>query len=396
MDVLISGAGIAGPNLAWWLLRGGHRVTIVEQTPALRTGGYIIDFWGKGYDLAERMGLLPRLEKVGYHVEEVRFVGDDGNIRGGFSVGVLDRVTKGRFISLPRSELSAAIFAAIEDRAEVRFGEEIVALAQDGEGAAVRFASGAERRFDMVVGAEGIRSPTRELTFGPEERFERFLGYAFAAYTIEGYARRDPDVYLMHGEPGRLAARFTLHGGASLALLIWRDEDGAPIPADVADRKATIRRRFTGGAWEVPALLEGLDRADDLYLDRVSQIRMDRWHDGRIGLVGDAAYAPSFLAGQGSALAMIGGYVLAGELARANGDVAAGFAAYERRLMDFMIGKQDGAVRLGPTFVPMTELGVAFRAFVSRLLAIGPIANLAMGRSIRDDIELPDYFPEAA
>jgi 2-polyprenyl-6-methoxyphenol hydroxylase-like FAD-dependent oxidoreductase len=393
MDVLISGAGIAGPTLAWWLLQGGHRVTIVEEASELRTGGYIIDFWGKGYDLAERMGLMPRLEQVGYHVREVRFVGDEGARRGGFPVSVFDRVTHGRFISLPRSELSAAIFDAIEGRVAVRFGDEIAALAQDGEGVSVRFAASDEARFDMVVGAEGIHSRTRELAFGPEQRFERFLGYGFAAFTIDGYPRRDPDAYMMHGEPGRQAARFTLHGGASLALLIWRDEQGGPVPHDAAGQKAMIRELFAGSGWEVPALLDGLDAADDLYLDRVSQIRIDRWHDRRIGLLGDAAYAPSFLAGQGSALAMIGGYLLAGELARAEGDVDAAFAAYERRLTDFMRAKQDAAVKLAPSFVPRTELGLAFRAAVSRLLGIGWVADLLMGRSLRDQIELPDYFP---
>ncbi len=392
MDVLISGAGIAGPTLAWWLLKDGHRVTIVEKAPQLRTGGYIIDFWGKGYDLAERMGLLPRLQQVGYHVKQVRFVGDSGGRRGGFPVSALDRVTHGRFISLPRSELSRAIFDAIESRIETIFDDEIGSIEGDRDGAKVRFASGGERFFDLVVGAEGIHSRTRELVFGPEDRFERFLGYNFAAFTIDGYPVRDPEVYVMYGEPGRQAARFTLHDGASLVLLIWREAHVVPIPEHEAGQMALICNRFAGMRWEVPAMLECLAAADDLYLDRVSQIRMEHWHDGAVALLGDAAYAPSFLAGQGSALAMIGGYILAGELKRAGADVPLALAKYQRRLHDFMLSKQDAAIKLAPSFVPKSNFGLLIRDIASRLLGIGWFADWVMGRSLRDQIELPEYW----
>ena len=393
MDVLISGAGIAGPSLAWWLLQDGHGVTLLEKAPRFRPGGYVIDFWGKGYDLAERMGLMPRLEQVGYHVNEVRFVGENGRRRGGFDVSVLDRVTHGRFISLPRGELSRAIFDAVKDRCETVFGDEIAGLELDRDGTWVSFEHSGRRFFDLVVGAEGIHSRTRELIFGPERCFERFLGYNFAAFTIHGYPRHDPDIYLMYGEPGRQAARFTLHGDASLVLLIWRDPPGTAIPHDDAAQKALIRERFAGMGWEVPAFLEGLAAADDLYLDRVSQIRMEHWHRGTVALLGDAAYAPSFLAGQGSALAMIGGYVLAGELKRAGGGVPEALANYQRRLSAFMRAKQDAAIKLAPTFVPKSNFGLLMRLIGSRLLGIGWFADRVMGRSVQDRIELPDYWP---
>lgn len=392
MDVLISGTGIAGPTLAWWLLQDGHRVTIVEKAPQFRPGGYVIDFWGKGYDLAERMGLLPRLEEVGYHVKEVRFVGANGRRRGGFEVSVFDRITHGRFISLPRGELSRAIFEAVGSRCETIFGDSVAGLEPDRDGTWALLEGGEKRFFEIVVGAEGIHSRTRELVFGPEDRFERFLGYNFAAFTVHGYPRRDPDVYLMYGERGRQAARFTLRGDASLVLLIWHDLKGTPIPHDEAAQKALIRERFAGMGWEVPAFLEGLASADDLYLDRVSQIRMEHWHAGSVVLLGDAAYAPSFLAGQGSALAMIGAYVLAGELKRAGGDVPMALANYQRRLFDFMRMKQDVAIKMAPSFVPKSELGLLARMIASRLLGIDWFADLVIGRSLKDQIELPDYF----
>ncbi|MXO59605.1 FAD-binding domain [Altererythrobacter salegens] len=393
MEVLISGAGIAGPNLAWWLSQGGHRVTMLEKAPEPRRSGYIIDFWGKGYDLAERMGLMPRLQQVGYHVEQVRFLGKGGKETGGFAAQVFTRATGGRYISLPRGELSLALYESVADRAEVLLGTEIEKFEQDAGGVDVRLTNGSERRFDLVVGAEGIHSRTRDLAFGPKERFERFLGYTFAAFTAETYGRRAVDTYVMYGEPGRQAARFALRDGASLVLLIWRDDEREPIPhGDEVAKRALLRERYSGAGWEVPDFLAALDTADDLYIDRVSQIRMDSWHKGPVALVGDAAYAPSFLAGQGAALAMIGGYVLAGELKRSGGALEPALAAYEQRLAPFMRSKQDAALGLASSFVPRTEFGLKARDIATRLLGIGWIADLLVGRSLRDQVELPDYF----
>lgn len=392
MDVLISGCGIAGPTLAWWLARAGHTVTILEKAPALRTGGYVIDFWGKGYDLAERMGLMPRLEAAGYHVREVRFVDDAGHARGGFGADAFANATLGRFISLPRGELASAIRAALPPSVETRFGCEIAALEQDERGVAVTLSDGAALHADLVVGAEGVHSRVRELVFGPEARFERFLGYGFAAWTVPGYPHRSEDVYVMHGEPGRQAARFTLRGGATLILLIWREADAAAVPHDAAGQRAFLRERYADGGWEVPEMLATLDDAEDLYLDRVSQIEMDSWRLGRVALVGDAAYAPSFLAGQGSALAMIGAYVLAGELARAPADVPGALAAYEARLAGFMRSKQVAARGMAGSFVPKTAWGVWLRDELARVLNVRFLARRMFTASLRDQIELPDYF----
>lgn len=391
MDVLISGAGVAGPCLAWWLARAGHRPTLVEHASAPLRGGYIIDFWGKGYDLAERMGLMPRLEEVGYHVREVRMVDAGGRRRGGFSNAVFGRLTGNRFISLPRSELALALLDAARPDTELILGDSIAALTADGHGVDVRFQHGAERRFDIVVGADGIHSRVRELAFETQERFEVELGYGFAAYTVPDYAHRQADVYFMYNEPGLQVGRFSQRDGSVLALLIWSAERGEQVPHQTAARHEWLRRRFAGAGWEVPELLAGLDASDDLYIDRVSQIRMDRWHRGRVALVGDAAYAPSFLAGQGSALAMIGAYVMAGQIAQAS-SVESALAAYEARLRPFLQGKQDAARRFASSFVPATRFGIGFRNLVTNLMRIDWIADRAVGRDLRDQITLPTYF----
>jgi 2-polyprenyl-6-methoxyphenol hydroxylase-like FAD-dependent oxidoreductase len=392
-SVLISGAGVAGPSLAWWLSHYGFEPTIVEIAPEFRAGGYVIDFWGKGYELTERMGLMPAIERAGYHVQEVRFVHSDGSRAGGFATAPFYKATGGRFISVARGDLARIIWDSLPDSVETRFGDEIVALEQDGDGVRVSFAKGRAQSFDLVVGADGLHSRVRELVFGPEQSFERFLGYGFAAFTVEGYEPRTPDVYMMYGVPGRQVARFTLRDDKCLILLLWRD-GGEELPHGGAAHRQLLRELFAEVGWEIRPILEALDRSTDLYVDRVSQIRMPHWSKGRIALTGDAAWAPSFLAGEGTGLAIMGAYVLAGELARAHGSSAA-FGAYEKRLRKFMESKQQMASRFGGAFVPKTRFGVAFRNLVASSFNLRPVGNLVLGAGLRDDIDLPDYDADA-
>lgn len=391
MNILISGAGIAGPTLAWWLAEAGYRPTIVESAAEARTGGYIIDFWGKGFDIAEKMGLGPELMDAAYHVKEVRIVGRGGQRVGGFPADIFARSTEGQFVSLPRGELSAAINRAVSDRAETVFGDLIASMEDDGDGIGVNFDKGAPRRFDMVIGAEGLHSPTRARVFGSAEQFQHYLGFKFAAYVVDDYQPQDPDIYLSHSAPGLQASRFTLRDGSALILLIYIDDEGPEMPDGEDAEKARLRELFGDMGWEVPAMLDALDGARDLYLDTVSQVRMNNWSKGRVALIGDAAAGPSFLAGQGSALAMIEAYVLAGELKRAGGNHEAAFAAYESLLQPFLAKKQKAALKFAGAFAPRTRFGILARNLVTRAMGIGWVADWAMGGGLTDEIELPDY-----
>jgi 2-polyprenyl-6-methoxyphenol hydroxylase-like FAD-dependent oxidoreductase len=387
--VLISGAGIAGPALAFWLKRAGFEPAIVEHAPHLRSGGYVVDFWGLGYDIAERMGLRPAVESAGYHAREMRIVGDDGRRRAGFGISVFDELTNGRYVTLARSELSRLMFGRLDGSVDVMFGNEIVSLAERNDGVDVEFARGPARRFDLVVGADGLHSAVRRLAFGPQQQFETQLGYAVAAFEADGYRPRDPDVYVMYGRPGRMIGRFTLRNDRTLFLFVFT-ADTASLPDMLAGRKAYLRARFDGDKWECPQILAALEEVDDLYFDRVSQIRMPTWSKGRIALVGDAAFCVSLLAGQGTALAMTAAYVLAGELAAADRHDDA-FAAYEHRLRAFIAGKQKGARGFAGAFAPKTEFGLWFRNIVVKALNIPGAARLLFGRSIVDTLVLPEY-----
>lgn len=390
--ILISGAGIAGPTLAYWLRRFGFEPTLVERAPALRQGGYMIDFWGLGFDVAEKMGLALALRATGYDIEEVRLVDAAGRRKGGFNARVFRDVLFGRYTSILRSDLSRLVYEALAGGVRTLFGDSITAIDQDADGADVTFLHAAPERFDLVVGAGGLHSPVRTLVFGPEDRFEKYLGYYTASFSIAGYPRRDPEVYMGYAAPGRQATRYALRDGRTVVFLVFSREAEAPVVSlDIAAQKQILRATFGQDGWEVPDFLSALDRATDLYFDAVSQIGMDTWSKGRVALVGDACSCPSLLAGQGSALAMAGAYILAGELKKADGDYRAAFAAYEALFRPFIVGKQKAAARFAGSFAPKTRFGIFLRNQVTRVMTVPFIADWTMGGLLRDKLRLPAY-----
>ncbi|MGO9359897.1 MAG: FAD-binding domain [Xanthobacteraceae bacterium] len=389
--VLISGAGIAGPTLAFWLRAAGFGTTIVEHAPALRTGGYVIDFWGLGYDIAERMGLKPDIDRVGYRFREMRIVNRRGERIAGFGTRVFDELTGGRYVTLPRSALSRLLFEKIEPTTEVLFGDEIVGLQDREDGVQVQFRHAGSRRFDLVVGADGLHSKVRSLAFGPEERFERKLGYAVAVFEAGGYRPRDELVSVIFNEPGRMLARVGLRDDQTLFLFVFGTDATLQAVPDLPAQKAMLRDAYGDGNWECGRVLGELDRATQLYFDSVSQIRMSAWSRGRVALIGDAAFCPSLMAGQGSALAMTSAYVLAGELARAGGQHPQAFRRYQEVLRAFIASKQHGAERFAAAFAPKTRWGLLLRNQLVNLFAIPGLSRIIFGREIVDSLRLPDY-----
>jgi 2-polyprenyl-6-methoxyphenol hydroxylase-like FAD-dependent oxidoreductase len=394
MRVLIVGAGVAGPTLAYWLVHFGFQPTLVEIAPGLRTGGYIIDFWGAGFDIAERMGLLTQIRGKGYKVKELRVVDSSGKQVAGFPVDAFSRLTHGRYVSLPRTELASSIFSTMDGEVETIFGTSVDKIEQTDGAVRVRFTSGETREFDLVIGADGLHSRVRELVFGPENNFEKYLGFKAAAFVADGYQPRNELVYLMYTEVGQQVARFTLRDNQTMFLFTVADADmNGPDTAE--GQKAQLRKRFANSGWECPQILEALDSANDFYFDRVSQIRMDPkqglWSRGRVTLVGDSAFCISLLGGQGSALAMIAAYILAGELSRCKGDYGAAFARYQNLFGPFAQKKQEAALRFASSFAPKSKLSLYLRNQVFNLMAIPWIANLALGSGLADKIDLPEY-----
>jgi 2-polyprenyl-6-methoxyphenol hydroxylase-like FAD-dependent oxidoreductase len=392
MKVAIVGAGIAGPTLAYWLWRYGHEPTLIEKAPRLRTGGYVVDFWGGGYAVAERMGLTAELHRTGYVVHDVRLVDRYSRKVGGFSADLFRRNVDARFVTVPRGDLAAMIYRSIDHHVETLFGESVSAITQDDSGVRITLELGQSRLFDLVIGAGGIHSPVRGLVFGPEARFETDLGYRVAAFETYCYQPRDELVYLAYSLPGRMVARFAMRGEKTLFLFVFTtDHMSDPDPQDLSDVKTTLCQVFGQAGWECREILRKLDGAPEVYFDRVSQIVMDHWSKGRVALIGDAAAAVSLLAGEGAGLAMVQAYVLAGELSRAGGDHREAFRRYEGQLRPIVEARQRSARGFASMFAPKTSLGLWTRNQASKLLNIPQVADWVIRREFRDDIALPEY-----
>ncbi|MCG7607994.1 MULTISPECIES: FAD-binding domain [Mycobacterium] len=391
MRIAISGAGVAGAALAHWLHRTGHAPTLIERAPAFRTGGYMIDFWGIGYRVARKMGIEPAIRDAGYDVQSVRTLGPDGSTQAELRVDVFRRMIGNDFVSLPRGDLAAAIYRTVEDDVPTVFSDSITGIDQRPDGVRVTFENTPADDFDLVIGADGLHSNVRGLVFGPEERFEHYLGCKVAACVVDGYRPRTgattSDAYLTYSIPGRQIGQFTLRGDRTMFLFVFRDEHGHH---DMTP-KEQLHNQFDDAGWECREILTAVDAVDDLYFDVVSQIRMDHWSQDRVLLIGDAAGCISLLGGEGTGLAITEAYALAGELAGAEGDHRRAFASYEALLRPFIEGKQAGAERMLGFFATRTRFGLWFRNVALRAMNLSrPVAGLFTG-SVRDDLDLPDY-----
>jgi 2-polyprenyl-6-methoxyphenol hydroxylase-like FAD-dependent oxidoreductase len=356
----------------------------------VRSGGYLIDFWGKGYDVAERMGILPVLKPHAYKMRKLRTVAASGRPTSTIDATVFDEITHGRYFSIARSDLSTEILNAC-DGIEARFGTGIVGIEDHGTYVDTALSNGPNERFDLVIGADGLHSEVRSLAFGPQSRFEQRLGFHVAVFTLGSYEPRDELTAVSHTMPGRYLARVSLRGDRTLFLMVFADSFISSAPVGAGEIRTQLVDIYRDTGWESAAVLKRIGEADDLYYDRASQIRMPHWSKDRVTLVGDAAAAPSLLAGEGAGLAMTEAHVLAGELARADGAVAAAFRGYEGKLKQFLVTKQDAALRFAGYFAPKSWLGLIFRDVVSNIASVPVLAKCMFARTFRDNLNLPDY-----
>ncbi|MGH8220045.1 MAG: FAD-dependent monooxygenase, partial [Steroidobacteraceae bacterium] len=357
---------------------------------AFRAGGYMIDVWGVGFDILERYGLLEAARQRGYVFDRLTFVDERGTEKAAVGGEVFRRALGGRFFSIPRGELARVIHESVESRAEVLYGTSIHALHQHRDGIEVELSSGEVRQFDAVIGADGLHSRVRELSFGAEPGFQTNLGYRAASFIVDGYPHRDEGAYVSFARPGRQVSRYAMRENRSAFLFVFADGGDIPLGAQDSDgQKELMRSRFADDGWEVPEMLNRLQAAPDLYFDTVSQIRMPCWTTGRIALVGDAAHCPSLLAGAGAAFAMLGAYVLAQELYRADGDALQAFPAYERRLRQYIVRQQHAAARFAGSFAPKTALGIRVRDAALNLMKVPAVGTLLVRGMFGNTFPLP-------
>lgn len=363
--VLISGAGVAGPTLAFWLARHGFHPTVVERAQGRRSSGNPVDVRGAAIGVAERMGVLPHLRDAATRAPGLAFVTASGRRIGPLALGR----PRGNEVEVLRADLAAILHDAARDDAEFLFNDSITALRQDDDGVDVTFERAAPRRFDLVIGADGLHSVVRGLVFGPEADCVRHLGLYVATLPL-GHPAADPDTVLMHNMPGRSVTVHPARGNAGAAF-IFR---GPAIPGldhrDTERHKQIVLDAYRGDGWQLPDLPDLLDRlraATELYFDAVSQVRLPAWSRGRVALVGDAA-ASVTLFGDGSTLAMTGAYTLAEALAATPDDHVTALQAYETRHRALARTRQRGYTIAAVLLVPTTHAGITIRNLAARLL----------------------------
>jgi 2-polyprenyl-6-methoxyphenol hydroxylase-like FAD-dependent oxidoreductase len=387
-DVLISGASVAGPALAFWLARHGFRPVIVERSGQLRGGGYAVDFRGQVHlGVLERMGLLEQVRARQTHLRSIRYVDEQGR-----PVAGMPPVFFAGDVEILRGDLAAILYAATRDDTEYLFGDSVTGVDQDGGGVHVTFERAAPRTFALVIGADGVHSNIRHLAFGPENRFTRDLGLFVSIFTVPNFAGLDR-AGLLYSVPGRTAGLF---GASDPDRAIAQFYFTAPglrwDPRDGAGQQQILSETFARLGWQVPRLLAEMPAAPDFYFDTTSQIRMGTWSAGRVALVGDAGYAAG-PGGNGTGNAIVAAYILAGELAVARGDHQAAFARYEQRLRRYVEGGQKQAAGSQAFLAPPTWKKIRQRNRFFKTLPYLPISGLISRAATKTAtaITLPGY-----
>lgn len=384
--VLVAGASVAGPALAHWLRRWSAEVTVVERAPELRPGGQAVDARGVAKEVIKRMGLDAVVRGACTDTAGAHTVDADGQVLETFPAA--DDGGDGFIadIEILRGDLAQVLYDNTHDGVEYVFGDRIAELTQDADGVDVIFAGGDQRRFELVVGADGLHSALRELVFGPHERYLNHLGHVLAFYSVPNDFGLDRWLLeYQDQESGRSALLRPIQDATrAMAMFYFGSSDFDVDHRDIAAQKVLLRECMTGMGWLTLDILAHLDDTPDFYLDQVAQVEMDRWSRGRVVLLGDAAFSSSPMSGQGTGLALVGAYVLAGELAAVGWKPDAGFARYEARMRSFVEANQEiGRLNARTRDVPGsdTEPSPDFA---------GEWFMELLGRAI-NGIELPDY-----
>jgi 2-polyprenyl-6-methoxyphenol hydroxylase-like FAD-dependent oxidoreductase len=374
--VLISGASVAGPALAYWLRRRGFSPTVVERSASLRAGGAAVDFRGPAHlGVLDRMGLLEEIRRHRTTPKPWVFVDARGRRRAGLPADFA-----GGEVEIRRGDLSRVFHEATRDDTEYLFGDWITGMNETPHGVHVTFERGTPRTFDLVIGADGMHSGVRALAFGDEERFSRYGGAYFASFGVPEHWQDEPNL-LVYNEPGRMV---------SPGLLLFRTPPLVYDRTDLARQKEIVASAYAGAGWRTAEIVDAMRAAPDFYLDSISMIRMPRLAKGRVALLGDAGFGAA-LGGMGTGLSVVGAYVLAGELAAAGGDHTAAFPAYETIMGPYARGCQGiGAAKF---LAPVSRLGIRRRDLLTTLMSRGPLAALIgrMDHRVASNVTVKDY-----
>jgi len=365
MRILISGGGIAGLTLAYWLHRYEIPVVVIEQAQGPRRDGYAIDFLGTGYEVAERMSLIDRLAAQQIPFEALIYVDRTGKPIAQLDAALIRNITDGKYMGLMHATLEAVLYEALADQIEVRFGRSLVAIEPGPDAVVVTFNDGTTESFDLLIGADGVHSTTRALVFGPEDRFSRYLGYTIACYPLVD--RYDIGcTYKLYNEPGRQVLAYdTRAEGELLILFMYQSAKPEHLPRE--QRLARLREVFAGMGWITQQLLSDVSPSESVFMDAVIQIQMPTWQKARVALVGDACDCPTLLSGQGASLAMGGAYLLARAL-HETADYQQAFRRYEQQMYAHVQAQQKSARGFAKSFLPGSHFGLFVQQTLMKVL----------------------------
>lgn len=387
-SILISGASIAGPALAFWLNRYGFKPTIIERSPGIRPGGYAVDFRGTAMQVLERMDIVDDIKKFETRAGKITIV-DENNKK---LASMPDGFTSGE-LEILRGDLANVFYEATKACTEYIFDDSIAKIDQTGNGVEVSFNRSSPRKFDLVIGADGLHSNVRALAFGKESEFMHHLGIYFAIFTTPNFMELKDMSALYYGTVGKRVGVFSSKNDSEAKASFYFASPAFEYNyRDIAAQKQLIRDRFAADVWQVPELLQYMDEANDFYFDSISQIRMDRWSAGRVALLGDAAFCASPMAGMGTSMAVVGAYILATELKNNNGNYAAAFAKYEEKMRPFVTGAQKMAEG-AEWFVPTTRLKQWLSLQIWKILPHTPWKNMMieMPLKVAKTVRIEEY-----
>ncbi|HDR6298775.1 FAD-dependent oxidoreductase [Bacillus wiedmannii] len=393
--VLISGASITGPALAYWLHRYGFDVTVVERAPALRSGGYGVDIRGAAVTVLGRMGILDQVRAADTNMTGVYFVNSKGEVEGQLSEASLAN-QHGVDIEIMRDDLSNILYDLTKDTIKYIWSESITAIHDNEAGVEVQFIHEKPQTFDLVIGADGLHSNVRSLTFGDEAQFKRTLGCYISIFTLENYLNLDHRV-LLYTMPGKTVGMYSARGNTEAkGMLLFQSEALEYDRYDEESQKKLVENAFVDHTedWETSQILKTMKEANDFYFDEICQIHMPTWSKDRITLVGDAAYGPSPLSGQGTSLALVGAYVLAGELKNAHGDYSRAYVAYEKEMRKFVEKNQKIGKLAAGSMVEKSNFKIFLRNFMLRVPTLMVVQFKIISKMVAkaaNGIELKDY-----
>lgn len=399
-DILVSGASIAGPALAYWLRRYGFTPTIVERAPAPRNGGQAIDLRGVARTVVERMGIMEEIRQAhtGTHGMFVvnsagkRLSSMDSETMNGSGGLIAD-------IEILRGELVRILYAATRDDVEYIFDDSITSMAQQENGVSVTFERNAPRVFDFVIGADGLHSNVRSLAFDDESRVTHDMGCYVAIFSAPNEYHLDgwELIYQMPGSrhlAGKSVGIYPTHGNRQVNAAFYFAAPQLNVTRhDILEQKQILARTFDGEAWKIPQLLDAMWDAPDFYFDRIAQTRLKQWSHGRVALLGDAAYCPSPLSGMGTSLALVGAYVLAGELAATTDEYAGAFARYQNAMGEAVMRAQRFAESSPGFLLPKSRFQIWSINTAMRMMEHWPLNRLMSSgvEKAANAVTLEDY-----